>query len=96
MQSKLCGLACLALMASLYARAGEADGTLDIYWNDVEGGGATLIVTPADEFIANLDEHCQGNYIKLSVDPSGKSCTVSIPATGHHRTFATRQNKPNR
>lgn len=25
--------------------------TLDIYWNDVEGGGATLIVTPAGESI---------------------------------------------
>ena len=47
-----------------------------------------------DEFIANLDEHCLGNYIKLSVDASGKSYTVSIPATGHHKTFVTRLNKP--
>lgn len=46
-----------------------------------------------DEFIANLDEHCQGNFIKLSVDSSGKSYTISIPATGHHKTFATRLNK---
>src|SRR5215469_4093717 len=46
-----------------------------------------------DEFIANLDEHCQGNFIKLSVDPSGKSYTISIPATGHHKTFTTRLNK---
>src|SRR5881396_770234 len=28
-----------------------AERTLDIYWNDVEGGGATLIVTPAGESI---------------------------------------------
>jgi hypothetical protein len=47
----------------------------------------------ADEFIANLDEHCQGNYIKLSVDPAGKSYTISIPASGHHKSFATRPNK---
>jgi hypothetical protein len=48
----------------------------------------------ADEFIANLDEHCPGNYIKLSVAATGKSYTVSIPATGHHQTFETRLNKP--
>ncbi len=43
-----------------------------------------------DEFIANLEERCAGNYIKLSVDHSGKSYTISIPATGHARTFQTR------
>jgi hypothetical protein len=46
----------------------------------------------ADEFIANLEEKCAGNYIKLSVDPSGKSYTISIPATGHERTFQTQMN----
>jgi len=44
----------------------------------------------ADEFIANLEEKCAANYLKLSVDPSGKSYTVSIPATGHKKTFQTR------
>jgi beta-lactamase superfamily II metal-dependent hydrolase len=44
----------------------------------------------ADEFIANLEEQCSGNYLKLSVDPSGKSYAISIPATGHQRTFKTR------
>ncbi|MEO6035741.1 MAG: MBL fold metallo-hydrolase [Verrucomicrobiota bacterium] len=43
----------------------------------------------ADELIANLEEKCAANYIKLSVDPSGKSYTVAIPATGHKRTFQT-------
>ena len=33
------------------AHAGAADHRLDIYWNDVEGGGSTLIVTPAGESI---------------------------------------------
>ena len=47
----------------------------------------------ADEFIANLDEKCEGNYIKLSVDPSGKTYTVTIPATGHSRTYQTREKK---
>lgn len=43
-----------------------------------------------DEFIANIPEKCEGNYIKLSVDPSGKSYTISIPATGHSHTYQTR------
>ena len=41
----LCG------MASTRAYAGEADGKLDIYFIDVEGGAATLVVTPAGESI---------------------------------------------
>ncbi len=44
----------------------------------------------ADEFIANQEKACAGNYIKLSVDPSGKSYTVSIPATGHKKTYQTK------
>lgn len=44
----------------------------------------------ADEFIANLDEQCAANFIKLSVAPDAKSYTISIPATGHTRTFQTR------
>ncbi len=43
-----------------------------------------------DEFIANLEEKCQANHIQLSVAPSGKSYTVSIPATGHSKTYQTR------
>ncbi|MEO5804601.1 MAG: hypothetical protein ABIR24_13825, partial [Verrucomicrobiota bacterium] len=45
----------------------------------------------ADELIANLDEKCAANYTKLSVEPSGKSYTISIPATEHKSTFQTRQ-----
>ena len=44
----------------------------------------------ADEYIANLDRKCSGNCIKLSVAPDGKSYTISIPATGHKRTFQTK------
>jgi len=40
-----------ALLLVTRAHAGLDDHTLDIYWNDVEGGGATLIVTPAGESI---------------------------------------------
>lgn len=44
-----------------------------------------------DELIANRDEKCQANYIKLMVTPDGKQYTVAIPATGHTRTYQTRQ-----
>lgn len=44
----------------------------------------------ADELIANHDEACAANYIKLSVAADGKSYTVSIPASGHSKTFQTR------
>jgi competence protein ComEC len=41
----------IALAFGGRAMAGAADGTLDIYWNDVEGGGATLMVTPSGESV---------------------------------------------
>ena len=44
----------------------------------------------ADEFIANPGVECKANYIKLSVAPDAKSYTISIPATGHTRSFQTR------
>ncbi len=43
-----------------------------------------------DAFIANLEQDCEGHYIHLSVVPDGTSYTVSIPAHGHEKTFATR------
>jgi competence protein ComEC len=45
----------------------------------------------SDDLIANLERDCQGEYIKLSVAPDSKSYTVRIPATGHQRTYQTRQ-----
>ncbi|HXN35567.1 MAG TPA: MBL fold metallo-hydrolase [Opitutaceae bacterium] len=51
----------------------------------------------ADEFIANFAgdaNHVDANYIKLSVDPSGTSYTITLSATGRSRTYQTRQGKP--
>ena len=46
-------LFCLACVvgAPQTAAAGAADGKLDLYWVDVEGGAATLIVTPQGESV---------------------------------------------
>ena len=44
----------------------------------------------ADEFIANADEKCAANFLKLSVSPDGNSYTVSIPSSGHSKKFETR------
>ncbi|MEX2286490.1 MAG: MBL fold metallo-hydrolase [Planctomycetaceae bacterium] len=41
--------AAIALTAVIPAAAGEHDGRLDIYFIDVEGGAATLFVTPSGE-----------------------------------------------
>src|SRR5688500_3780221 len=49
--SALTGLVVAMLLSAFSARAGEADGRLDIYWIDVEGGAATLVVTPAGESV---------------------------------------------
>ncbi|MEQ1860200.1 MAG: MBL fold metallo-hydrolase [Chthoniobacteraceae bacterium] len=43
-----------------------------------------------DELIANRDEQCAAHYIKLTIAPDAKTYTLSIPATGHTRTFQTR------
>jgi hypothetical protein len=43
-----------------------------------------------DEYIANRERECQGNYIKLSVAPDAKSYSVTIPANNHSRTFQTK------
>jgi hypothetical protein len=43
-----------------------------------------------DEYIANRERECQGNYIKLSVAPDAQSYTVSLPANGHSRVFETK------
>ena len=41
-------------------------------------------------YIANDEEACQGNFIKLSVDPTGKSYTMTIPAKQISRMYRTR------
>src|SRR5262249_44781553 len=46
------------------------------------------------EFIANMDENCQGEFIKLSVAPDGKSYTVTVGSHGKPRRYETRRQEP--
>ncbi|HRI14467.1 MAG TPA: MBL fold metallo-hydrolase [Verrucomicrobiota bacterium] len=48
-----------------------------------------LDVNAPREQCAN-DGEAGGNYLKLSVAPDGRSYVVTVPSTGHRRTFATR------
>jgi beta-lactamase superfamily II metal-dependent hydrolase len=41
--------------------------------------------------IANAEETCAGNLIRLSVTPDARRYTVAIPSSGHARTFSTRR-----
>jgi beta-lactamase superfamily II metal-dependent hydrolase len=43
-----------------------------------------------DEYIANLEEKCQGQHLRLSVAPAGNRFTMTNPANGREWTFATR------
>lgn len=52
-----------------------------------------LVVPEANtspERIANTEETCSGNYLRLSVEPNGKKYTVFNPATKHQQTFTTK------
>lgn len=77
-------------LPEVFANLREAKSLQAIYQGhkNLRPDGATNNVP--DEYIANVAKECQGNYIKLSVAPDGKTYTVSIPATGHQRTFETR------
>jgi beta-lactamase superfamily II metal-dependent hydrolase len=55
-------------------------------------GGAEFNTDSQD--IANLPQQCEGNYIKCSVDSTGKSYTITVPATGLTKTYATVLNRP--
>ena len=51
----------------------------------------------AGEFIANHENltgpaaaNCPANVIKLSVAPDGKSYTISVPSSGHSKTYRTK------
>ncbi|HZN34627.1 MAG TPA: MBL fold metallo-hydrolase [Pirellulaceae bacterium] len=80
---------CLPEVASNLKETKSLEAVYQLHKN-LRPDGATGNV--ADEYIANKEKDCQGNYVKLSVAADGKSYTVAIPANKHERKFQTRTN----
>jgi len=70
------------------AFAGKSDGKLDIYWIDVEGGAATLIVTPAGESIlidaGNPGPRDSGRIAKLAREEAKLEKIDHLIVTHYH------------
>jgi len=62
-------------------------------WYQVHRNVQNPTNNPPEEFIANLPDKCEAHYIKMSVDPSGKSYTFAIPANGHRATYQTKSSQ---
>ena len=82
-------LALVFLSFAPLASAGVTDGLLDIYWIDVEGGGATLIVTPTGESIlidaGNPFERDPGRIHQTATQTAGLK-TIDHLVTTHFHT----------
>ena len=70
------------------AWAGAKNGTLDIYWADVEGGAGTLLVTPAGESIlidsGNAGVRDPNRLAKLAKEQAGLSKIDFLVTTHMH------------
>lgn len=78
----------LALFAPSLALAGSADKRLDIYWVDVEGGAATLIVSPAGESIlidsGNPGRRDPDRIMKVATEVAGLKQIDHLIVTHYH------------
>ncbi len=85
----VCGFVLLVMLAAHgAAHAGAADHKLDIYWVDVEGGGATLIVTPAGESVlidaGNPGPRDAGRIHKAATEVAGLKKIDHLIVTHYH------------
>ena len=69
--------------------AGAADGRFDIYWVDVEGGAATLMVTPGGESIlidsGNPGHRDPDRIVKVATETAGLKRIDHLITTHYHR-----------
>ena len=72
----------------LLALADETTGTLDVYWVDVEGGAATLLVTPAGETVlvdtGNPGVRDPGRIHKVAAEVAGRKQIDHLVITHFH------------
>lgn len=82
-------LACAAVLAAATVMAGPADKQLDIYWIDVEGGAATLIVTPRGESVlidtGNPGIRDPDRIVRLATREAGLRRIDHVIITHYHR-----------
>lgn len=73
---------------TLSAQAGLADKTLDFYWIDSEGGGSTLIVTPAGESVlidtGNPGGRDSARIVKVAKEVAGLKRIDNLITTHFH------------
>src|SRR6185295_14551740 len=78
----------LLLALGSTAFAGPKDGRLDIYWIDVEGGAATLIVTPAGETVlidtGNIGRRDPDRIVKTLGEVAGMKQLDHVIITHYH------------
>ena len=77
------------LLLASTAVAGPADGRLDLYWIDVEGGAATLLVTPAGETVlvdtGNPGRRDADRIVKAVTEIAGMKQIDHLIITHYHR-----------
>ncbi len=75
-------------LASFTALAGAKDGTFDLYWIDSEGGGSTLMVTPAGESVlidsGNPGARDPGRIHKVATEVAGLKQIDHLIVTHFH------------
>jgi competence protein ComEC len=88
MNLRLSLFALLVATLSSAAFAGPKDGRLDIYWVDVEGGAATLLVTPAGETIlidtGNPGRRDADRIVKAITEVAGQKQIDHLIVTHYH------------
>ena len=76
----------MAFVAALWSVSAQAENTLNIYWVDVEGGAATLIVTPAGQSIlidsGNPGTRDAGRIHELATKIAGLKIINFLKVTG--------------
>ena len=87
--SSCCATLLLNFLLAGAALAGAADGRLDVYWVDVEGGAATLIVTPHHESVlidtGNLGMRDPGRIVEVATKVAGLKRIDHLIVTHYHR-----------
>ena len=87
--SRILALLVIFVSAAGVCRAGSKDGRFDIYWVDVEGGAATLMVTPRDQSIlidsGNPGLRDPNRIAQLATKVAGLKRIDHLVTTHYHR-----------